>query len=288
MTRVACAQLDVVFNDPAANAQRAIQALTECRDNNVDIVVFPECFLTGYCVSSREEAENIAIDATSNTGHDVSSIDKSVTQVGDACHSLGLMAIVGFAMKDGTKLYNSSVLCGPNGLLKLYSKTHLPELGFDKFADPGTSLPVFETPHGRIGMLVCFDLRHPEPSRCLMLGGADLIALPTNWPEGAFAGPDFIAAARAAENRVFMATCNRVGHENGFDFIGKSGIYDVSGTTLAKAGAQEEIIWADVDLSQARNKRNVVRPGEFETTILESRHPELYKPITEPRNTGSI
>jgi len=297
MTRVACAQLDVVFNDPKANADSAVQTLRDCKSQGVDLIVFPECFLTGYCVSNRGAAEEIALQLSPTPPH-------ALAAIWEECRSLGIFAVVGFAQLEGQNLYNSAALIDPNNELKVYQKTHLPELGFDKFATPGSQLPVFETDLGKIGILVCFDLRIPEAARTLALKGAELIVLPTNWPEGAHAGPNFMAAARAGENRVFVATCNRVGTENGFTFIGQSGIYDVTGTTLAKAnggrqslgatneesqslgtigplGATEEIITADIDLSIARIKRNIVRPGEFETEMFATRQPSLYTVITE-------
>ena len=123
---------------------------------------------------------------------------------------------------------------------------------------------------------------YPEPTRVLSLKGAELILLPTNWPEGAEISADYNAVVRAAENRVFFATCDRVGEENGFSFIGKSKIVAPNGKILAAAGAIEETIVADIDLSQARQKRAVIRPGEYEFEALASRRPELYGALAEP------
>jgi predicted amidohydrolase len=82
--------------------------------------------------------------------------------------------------------------------------------------------------------------------------------------------------ARAAENRVFMATCHRVGKDKEFCFIGKSKIIDPEGKILASAGDDEEVIRAEIDLSQARQKRTRVVPGKYEMTVFASRRPELY------------
>ena len=283
--KVACAQLDVAFGQPQINADKAVKTLRECKAQGVELVVFPECFLTGYCVSDQQGAQDISLDVTSRNGSDVSTCPKEVSCVWEECMELGIFAVVGLAVGIRGDCWNAAVLMDPGGELKIYHKVHLPELGFDKFAWPGSRLPVFETDLGKIGILICFDLRIPEAARTLALKGAELIVLPTNWPVGAFAGPAFMAAARAAENRVFLAACNRVGSENGFDFIGQSGIYSVTGTTLAKASEdKEEVIMADIDLAEARVKRTVIRPGEFETTVFDARHPELYGVITEQKN----
>lgn len=270
MTKIACVQSDVSFGEFDKNCERTRVALAHCASHGADLVVFPECSLTGYCVTSHDEASRIAIEAGQLA---------PIQQVVDDC---GALCIVGFAEQADAAVYNSAALLEPGVQPRIYRKTHLPELGLDKFVKPGSEIQVFGTKLGAIGLLICFDLRHPEPSRVLALQGADIIVLPTNWPEGAHAGPNFTAATRAAENRVFFATCNRVGTENGFAFIGQSGIYDVTGQTLAKAGIEEETIWAEVDLSQARTKRTVVRPGEYEITVFDSRRPELYGAVTKP------
>ncbi len=273
--RLAVAQIDVAFADPQANAERLESVL--CREAaGCDLVVFPEAFLTGYCVASPEEAARIAIEVGGGPDGEVIDAHPAVRTVKEAARRSGAHVVVGFAGQDAEGLYNGALLVEPSGRTRRYVKTHLPDLGFDKFARPGDALPVFETAIGRIGVLVCFDLRYPEAARTLALKGADLIVLPTNWPVGAHAGPDFIAPARAAENKVFVATCNRVGTENGFDFIGRSAVYDVFGRTVTGAGAEETVLLADLDLSEARDKRTVVRPGEYEIDVTGRRRPELY------------
>lgn len=194
-----------------------------------------------------------------------------------------MMAIAGFAEQGSDGLiYNTAALFQPGGAF-FYRKTHLPKLGLDRFVGRGSELPVFETPHGRIGIAICFDLRPPEVCRVLALQGADLVVLPTNWPSGAAAiSPRLIAPVRAVENRIFLATCNRVGEENGFAFIGLSGIYAPSGNVLALAGDGEETLVADLDLVAARDKRAVTIPGVYETEAFASRRPELYGRIVEP------
>jgi predicted amidohydrolase len=85
-----------------------------------------------------------------------------------------------------------------------------------------------------------------------------------------------VAIARAVENRIFVATCNRTGTENGFRFIGRSKIIHVTGRVLAAAGDGEETIVADLDLAEARQKRNVIIPGKYEVDVVGCRRSELY------------
>jgi len=268
--RVACVQSNVIYGNPMANSSSAVARIEHLARQGVDLILFPECYLTGYCVDSAEEAGRIAIP----NDH------PAVRSIVDACAQAGLHCIVGYAGRDGEDVYNGACLIEPNGKVHEYRKTHLPELGLDKFVRPGKNLPVFETAIGRIGIAICFDLRPPEVVRCLALKGAELIAVPTNWPEGAEFAPAYISPVRANENRVFLAACNRIGTENGFRFIGRSGIWGVAGNPIAAAADGDEVIMADIDLALAREKRIRTIPGKYETTVFESRRPELYGDLT--------
>jgi len=117
------------------------------------------------------------------------------------------------------------------------------------------------------------------------LNGAQLLVLPTNWPEGAETNADHTAITRAMENRIFVATCDRVGEENGFKFIGRSKIVDPSGKVLASADDTEKVLVADLDLDLANRKRVITIPGKYELEVFKARRPELYGDLT--RNLGS-
>lgn len=266
--RLSCVQSDVVFGDPAANLDVALEHLGLLASEGTELVVFPECFLTGYCFESRAEALERAIPA----GH------ATIRAIQAECDRNNVLAVIGFAEVDGERLYNTAALLEPGQPVRTYRKTHLPWLGLDRFVTPGQSLPVFDTRLGRIGMLICFDSRPPEASRALALQGADLIVLPTNWPLGAEKPADLLCAARACENRVFFASCNRIGTERGFSFIGRSRVYDVVGDIVADAIEGAGVVSAEVDLTRARVKR-VERSADDAMEIMASRRPELYSPL---------
>lgn len=281
--RIACVQTNVVFANPTVNADQAIRHLESLKAQGVDLAIFPEACLTGYCVSSRTEAEQIAIEATAIKNGMVTTIHPSLTRIHEATESLDIGCIIGFAGNNGTHLYNGAILFEPGAPPRRYVKTHLPYLGYDRFATPGDTLDVFDTKWGKIGILICFDQRPPEAARTLALKGAELIVLPTNWPIGAEVSAEHMSIARAAENKVFLATCNRVGTENGTTFIGKSKIIDTRGRIVEAAGEGEEVLIADIDLTEAQEKRIVNIPGEYEMEVFASRQPDLYQVITEER-----
>ncbi len=253
--RLACAQIDVVHGDPSANRSRVLALCDRLAD--ADLIVFPECALTGYGAADLDEARRIAVDPSFLEPF------------------RGRSVLVGALQREDDRVYNVATLFLPDGSRHDYRKTHLPFMGADRFCAPGDRLKPIDTPWGRLGILVCYDLRFPEAARTLALRGADLILVPTNWPEGAVVSAEHVCIARAAENRVFVATCNRVGEELGFRFIGRSKIIGIDGEILAAAGADETTLSVDLNLAQARQKRRVVTPGEYETDVF-ARRPELY------------
>jgi predicted amidohydrolase len=266
--KVATVQMDVFYGKVPANMSRVTRHLNTLKSQGVDLAVFPEAALTGYCADSQEEALKLALDYDNPT---------QLEELKKLCDQLDIGAVVGFAERVGDDLYNSAALFEPGKPPRIYRKTHLPFLGLDRFAKPGNELPIWQTRWGKIGILICFDFRYPEAARTLALNGAELICLPTNWPEGAEVSAEHIGIARAAENKVFVVTCNRVGTENGFRFIGKSKIIHATGRVLAAAEAFEVILVAEIDPAEARQKRNVTIPGKYETDIFARRRIDLYR-----------
>ncbi|MCS7061020.1 MAG: carbon-nitrogen hydrolase family protein [Anaerolineae bacterium] len=266
--RVAAAQFSPRLGDIPYNLAQITAWLERAVEGGADLTVFPECALTGYVVSSGAEARALA-----------QPLD------GEAIRALIALSaarqthcVIGTLLAQEERVYNAALLIGPLGLIGLYHKAHLPFCGADRYIERGDAgFHVFDTQLGRIGLLICYDLRFPEAARTLALRGADMIALPTNWPTGAETAPEFMARARAFENRVFVIACNRVGVERGVRFIGRSCIVSPAGRHLADASPEaEEIIFADIKPAQARAKRLIVTPGEFEMDFFGDRRPELY------------
>jgi len=267
--KLAVVQTDVAYGDLEKNLDKILAYLESESAAGTDLVVFPECAATGYVANSLEEAQTVAIPPT------------GLQPIEDACKRLGIHALVGYAELQPEAIYNTADLFSPEGRIFSYRKSHLPFIGIDRFTAPGNELEIVETKFGKIGILICYDQRAPENARTLALKGADLILLPTNWPEGAEMSANHISRARAAENHVFYACCNRVGTEKGTRFIGQSKILNPSGKTLAEAGDEETTIRAEFDLAIARDKRVVIEAGIYEYDVFQDRRPDLYEPITK-------
>lgn len=271
--KVAGVQMDVAFADPAANLARMKSFLAETTAKGARLTVFPECALTGYCFETRAEAMEYA-----------ETIPGPATDaMARACADSGGHAVFGMLERDGGRIFNACVLVGPEGVIANYRKAHLPSLGVDRFTTPGDRpFAVHEVAGLRIGMNICYDYSFPEASRVLMLAGADLIVLPTNWPEGSRKGATYLINARAHESHLYYFAVDRVGTERGFEFIGLSKCCDPAGDVIAEAPhANEAILYAEVDTSFARQKHLVKISGKHEVHRLKDRRPDLYLPTVE-------
>jgi len=270
-------QSHVSLGDTAANLERMLTWLARPELAQSHLVVFPECMLSGYCFRSLEEA----------LPHAQPMDGPAVKRISEWCAKHSQFVAFGMleAGQDGS-VYNSCPLIGPNGLVDVYRKIHLPFLGIDRFITIGAEpYRAFDADGMKIGVHICYDASFPESSRALALEGADLLILPTNWPPGADTFARYLPNARALENNVYFMSVNRVGTERGFHFIGNSRICDPNGNPLADAPHEDEcILTAEIDLMAARNKRLVRVPREHVIDRWADRRPQYYSAITRPHS----
>ncbi len=277
--KMAAVQMEPGLMKIGENLESMVSAVREAADNQANLIVFPECSLTGYVFSSRREALSFAETLPG----------PSTERIASLCQELKTYVIFGLLEKEGDRLFNAAALVGPQGLIAGYRKNHLPFLGVDRFVDIGDRpFQVHQTPIGNIGLLICYDIAFPESSRVMTLLGADVLALSTNFPRGRGEKYTHVIIARAFENRVHVVSANRVGSERGYSFAGLSEIVDASGEILSLASPdKEEIIYGEVSLDSARQKHVTVIPGEFELDFINDRRPELYDVITRRKGGNS-
>lgn len=274
MMRMAGVQMDVRLGDVAANLAAMSDKAREAAAHGAKLIVFPECALTGYGFDSRDEARPFAETLPG----------PATDTMRQLCQELGVVIVFGLIEQAGERLFNAAAMVGPEGLLGGYRKVHLPWLGIDRYLDYGDRpFAIQSVGDVRIGLNICYDGGFPETARCLTLLGADVILLPTNWPPGAEPAAEYAVNTRALENTVYYAAVNRVGVERGCSFIGHSRICDPLGRTMAAANhTREEILYADLDVSRARNKHLIRVPGTNEVNRLADRRPEMYGPLLQP------
>ena len=274
--KIAAVQMAPEIMETRANLDRILLEAKTAASNGADLIVFPECALTGYVFTGREEAMPF-METIPGPGTDT---------LADCCRELGVHIIIGLLEIDADRCFNAAVLVGPQGLVGKYRKNHLPFLGIDRFIDPGNSpFEVHRTPIGNIGIHICYDCNFPESARIMTLLGADILALPTNWPGGRGNIARYVINARAFENKVHVVAADRVGEERGVRFLGRSKIANAWGDTLVEGSSDsEEVIYAEVSLAEARQKRIIFKPGEFELDFIADRRPELYGELTRAQS----
>jgi predicted amidohydrolase len=254
--------------EPKTNTEKIVHLIHETSKFDAEVMVFPECVLTGYGLS-LEEAEAVSESLPGPASNRISEV----------CQKIGCFVALGMLERDQTgNIFNTAVLLGPNGILGTYRKTHLPFLGVDRFLSKGSSIDgPFETPIGKFGLLICYDLRFPEPIRILALKGTQVILLPTAWPNSATHYPEFTAQSRSAENSLYLVAANRIGEERGTHYLGRSLIVGPNGEKLAEGTTEgEEILLAEIDPSHSDNKKRIFKSGEYELDLFQDRRPELY------------
>ncbi len=274
--RIAAVQMDSRLMAKRVNLDRILVEARRAAARKAQLIAFPECALTGYVYTSREEALPYAEPVPG----------PATDEMAKCCRETGIFMVAGLLERDDDRCFNAAVLVGPEGFIGRYRKIHLPFLGVDRFLDRGDEpFRVYPTSIGNIGMHICYDCNFPESARVMTLLGADILVLPTNWPEGRDKVPKFLVPARAFENRVHVVAVDRAGTERGANFIGLSRIVDTFGDVVAEAGSGEETIYADIDPSDALQKRIVIKAGEFEIDPIHDRRPEFYREITRERGS---
>lgn len=271
---VAVAQVPAVLGDPDANIESSAHWLREAAGRGAQLTVFPECALSGYMMDARDQVMSAAIEAT----------EDRLRPLIETASDTGTFAVVGLLERAGDKIYNSAVLVGPGGLAGCYRKQHLPRLGADLFVDGGDGVAprVHDLGAFRVGMMICFDLRFPECARELALGGADVIAMPTNWPMTAGFLADHMTRVRAVENLVYLAVADRCDQESGTDFFGRSQVVAPTGDVLVDAGRAEGIALAPIEVTRSRTKTLTFDDPPYSLPVFDGRRPELYSALTHP------
>ncbi len=218
------------------------------KDVDIDLLVLPEFFATGYQFASADEVEQLSEPVKTGL---------TTEFLADLCREGRMFIVAGLPERDGDLFYNSAVLAGPEGVIGVYRKTHLFSEENLYFTPGDTGFRVWDTKVGRIGIMICFDWFFPESMRTLALMGAEVVAHPSNLvlPHCPGAMP-----VRCLENRVYSVTANRTGVEHRKEgaplrFIGRSIISTPQGDILASApGDGEALMSADIDPAGATDK----------------------------------
>ncbi len=256
--KIALAQIALTLGQPNLNLRTATEAVAQAARAGAELVLLPELWACGYA------SERFAACA--------SQIDAGVFAQMAALARAYRVAVGGSHLeRDGEQQYNTFALYGPDGTRwGAYRKIHrfLP-LGEGVLA-AGQQVGLAETPWGKVGLAVCYDLRFPEVFRTQALAGARLLLVVAEWPLARIAHWEALLRARAIENQAFVAAVNRVGESAGTRFGGMSMVLSPRGDVVAQAGSTETLLLAEVDLAEADAYRAAF-------PALRHRRPEAYR-----------
>ncbi len=159
--------------------------------------------------------------------------------------------------QEGEGIYNTLFIIGPEGVVGRYQKQHLFQLWQeDQYLAAGKESQTVLTPFGRIGALVCYDLRFPELSRRQIFSGCTLLVVSAQWPGVRYDHWKILLQARAVENQSFVVACNGSGNTPVGDLAGHSMIIAPSGTVLAEADDKPAVIRAELEATDVEAARS--------------------------------
>ena len=235
---VAVVQMEVCSGEVQKNWVRAEARIAEAARQGAQAILLPELWTTGYDWAAMPRL------AEPPDGPTVQRLRRLAAQ-----HGVTLVA-GSIAERRPGGIYNTSYILGPDGsVLGTYSKQHLfPLLDEPRYLAPGADPAPVETPHGRWGQLICFDIRYPEAARSLTMAGIAILWVPAEWPHPRLEHWRTLLRARAIEDQLFVVAANRTGQGDGNQWCGHSQIIDPWGTVVAEADEDEVTLRATLDL----------------------------------------
>jgi len=273
-----------VAMDPASNVKKTVARIKAAARLGARVVCLQEIFNTRYFPA--DDKKDVAHLAETIPG-------PATTVLSKLAGELEVVIIVPIFEISGGRFFNSAVVIDADGtLLGTYRKIHIPHDPFfyeQSYFEPGNlGYKVFETRYLKLGVLICYDQWFPEAARATALLGADVLFYPTaigHLKDDPLPPSDWISAwttiqrGHAIANFVHVAAVNRVGREGQVQFWGSSFVSDAFGKVIRKAGSEEEILIADVDISQNARMREGWR-------FTKNRRPDTYGSLTKPVAPG--
>ncbi|WP_422768775.1 carbon-nitrogen hydrolase family protein [Plantactinospora sp. WMMC1484] len=271
VTRIAAAAAHF-GRDLEFDLARIRKIITDAGAAGVGLLVLPDAALGGYLADLRHPDPAALPPALKRD-------DPVIAQVIAMAGSM--VVCVGYCEADGDDRYNAAVCVNGDGVLGRHRKVHLPAAEVTVYR-PGDTFAAFDTPVGRIGMLIDYDKTFPESARTLALDGAQIVATLSAWPASITnQAPklsqdrqsrlfDLYDCARAAENQIVVVSSNQTGAMGGMRFLGQSKVVGPAGNVLARTWAKAGLAVAELDVAaEIAAARRVLHH-------LDERRPESY------------
>jgi nitrilase len=254
--------------------RRVAKLIADARAAGAGLLVLPDAALGGYLADLRHPDPEALPPALKPD-------DPLLASIGALARDMVVCA--GYCEADGDDRYNAAVCVTGDGVLGRHRKVHLPA-GEAAAYRPGHGFAAFDTPVGRVGMLIDYDKTFPESARSLALDGADILACLSAWPTSVTnRAPklaqdrqawlfDLYDCARAAENQLVVVSANQTGVIGGLRFLGQAKVVGPGGNILARTWGRAGLAVAELDVAaQIAAARRVLRH-------LDERRPDSYRP----------
>ncbi|PZR70334.1 MAG: hypothetical protein DLM66_04030 [Candidatus Dormiibacter spiritus] len=300
-TEVVLAAANVrITHDKAQNLRRFLELIDEAAAERVDVLVLPEMGLQGYAdfalapgtAGRAKQKQYYFREAEPIPGPSTETIRRAAER-----HGMYVQMGMAETALHGNAIFNSVAMIAPAGVVGVYRKMHN-QFEFPYFC-PGEESPTFDTPHGRFGALICYDLCFPELIRTYALKGADVVLMSTAWPmKGHNRADDYhgwsmdlAAQANAFFNQMWLVVsnhCEKGVYSEGLDYYGGSQIVDPYGKVVAYLGQDEGLVVHGADLR--RTTLTSRTEGFFGLNLLQDRRPEHYPALVEQsyRHPGQV
>jgi N-carbamoylputrescine amidase len=246
--------------------------LDDARAAGASLVALPEATLGGY-LANLDGAGDVSLPPALDV--DGPEVRRLAALAGD------LVVTAGLCESDAGTRYNTAVAVTGAGLLGVHRKVHQP-LGEGASYAAGDEFAAFDTPVGRMGMIICYDKAFPESARALAMDGAEIVACMSAWPAARTNTTPVLAddrwtrrfdlfdRVRALENQLLWISANQSGTFGSLRFVASAKVVDAGGDVLATTGTERGVAYATVDLEAMLA---TARAGMFH---LRDRRPDTY------------
>lgn len=254
--KAAAVQFTIKVGDVDANVEHVREALHRLHGEGVQLAVLPEMWSCGFAYRELNELAKRTPEV--------------VEEMGRLSAELGMVIVGSLPEPDGDKVCNTAYVLDQGKLVGKYRKIHLFSLmNEDRAFTGGDSWLLADTSLGKIGVIICYDLRFPELTRRLAVEGAEIIVVPGEWPKPRDEHWRLLLLGRAIENQLFMVAANACGVMGKLDFFGASMIIGPKGEILAEGGYESCEPTAVLDFSTMESWRQQI-------TCFPDRKPEYY------------
>lgn len=263
--QAACVQFDVAAGDVAANVVSMQSGIEEAVAAGARLCVLPELWSTSF-LSEFDDATFTAVQEADATLCELSK-EHSLVVVGSSVE------------QDGDKVYNTARVFQRGEELASYRKIHLFSPNVEHRHHEGGFEPcIVDTELGRLGVLICYDIRFPELPRHCFYEGVEVLVVPGQWPEARSQHWRTLLRARAIENELFVIGCNRTGQEESLrtgeavSFPGDGRVIDPTGEILVTGNGDAGAVTALIELRKVRTMRRIL-------PVASDLRPEVYREL---------